>query len=809
MGNITQIINKIKTSIFGKDVRESICDGLEQCYNDAIANGHTDMEVAKARGSYSDLNSRLEAEKSEEKQERKQADSNLQNQINGLASGSPLVASSINEMLDRSKIYVNTSNGHWYYYDNDWKDGGVYQASEDSNTVHFLSEKIKMTNNGNQVLNLDFKVGGINLSYGSNSDVTNQIKTSDYIFGYDKDYLSIRALNNKAQFAIVPYDSNNNFLHDEVISWTTDYLYTFEDSKHIKILIRDSSYIDINKEYSKNVEIMYISKNKLELEQLENTINGEYCDNFIWAIGSINASNGTKANSSTRLRTISYLPSNVSYIRSSSDYKIALLAYDNLDNYIGAFDLTDFNEKSLNFQYEFDLSYIFSKFTSYKLKAVIEKTDKSEISLDAWKCISFGINKHITQNEFIDFKNYITDDFFDFDNMVTSNSIESFVDENIIKQEYLGGYIEVQPDSWDGSATSTDDTTKTWGFPTALLPSTQRIIKNKILNGNGTNIMYIRFPLGFAYRGYRNIDESKQLAKNIGERFSGQNSRLKEWFSDISESGGGLAPEYWCPAPFWVTSGSYHGTNYISAGGSYSQSTRLSSIKDTDNTQYNQQIDDFTNAIIDDLVYLHQNIAPVRMFSLQNEPSYDREPYGGCGYDAQTYNDILEVLYPKLKNNPILSKYNDEPNEIKLLVASSDENEPFEGIAKIFIDKHSDWIWGYTHHSMRKASGEVKSKNGAEWYKSEEFKNLKGNKTNVFINEYEFFNRSSTINFYRSSNNMLHLINEIIYGEAKVLHPVIHICKPIGQNLYSTNTERLLFICLQSSWRVWIGTDRY
>lgn len=61
MGNITELINNIKNAVFGKDVRKSICDAIEQCYDDAIANGHTDMEVAKARQSYNDLNGRLEA----------------------------------------------------------------------------------------------------------------------------------------------------------------------------------------------------------------------------------------------------------------------------------------------------------------------------------------------------------------------------------------------------------------------------------------------------------------------------------------------------------------------------------------------------------------------------------------------------------------------------------------------------------------------------------------------------------------------------------------------------------------------------
>ena len=43
--------------------------------------------------------------------------SNLQSQISGLASGKPLIASSVSEMTDTEHIYVNTSDGYWYYYD--------------------------------------------------------------------------------------------------------------------------------------------------------------------------------------------------------------------------------------------------------------------------------------------------------------------------------------------------------------------------------------------------------------------------------------------------------------------------------------------------------------------------------------------------------------------------------------------------------------------------------------------------------------------------------------------------------------------
>ena len=392
------------------------------------------------------------------------------------------------------------------------------------------------------------------------------------------------------------------------------------------------------------------------------------------------------------------------------------------------------------------------------------------------------------------------DSGLEFTNENVTSSINTDIDETKTRQEYLGGYIEVQPDQWDGSTPSYDATSNTWGFPYSLNLSDQKKIRELVFHGNNTNIRYIRFPLGFAYRGYRNIDETSKLARNIGERYKGQNQSLKRWFKEIAEAGGGLAPEYWCPPPHWLTGGAYVGGevgNFISAGGSYDRTTKLASIKTSDPTQYAKQIDDFTNAIIDDLEYLHTNICPVRMFGLQNEPNYSNMRYGACAYDKQTYNDVLEVLYPKILASEVLSFYGDEPNEVKLLVASDDDANPFLGIAKTFIDNHSDWIWGYTHHLMRRASGEHNQfgATGADWFKTENFKTVKGELDNVFINEYEYFGDNFTDEF-RCSNNMLRLIFEAVYGGAKVMHPVIHICKPIAQSLASTNTRGYcMFAC--------------
>ena len=38
------------------------------------------------------------------------------NRLESIASGSPLVANSTSDMADTTRVYVNTSDGKWYYY---------------------------------------------------------------------------------------------------------------------------------------------------------------------------------------------------------------------------------------------------------------------------------------------------------------------------------------------------------------------------------------------------------------------------------------------------------------------------------------------------------------------------------------------------------------------------------------------------------------------------------------------------------------------------------------------------------------------
>ena len=59
--SITNHLNKIKTAIYGKDVRGAIHDAIKECYDDAAVNhDNANMEVKMARGTHNTLNDRLD-----------------------------------------------------------------------------------------------------------------------------------------------------------------------------------------------------------------------------------------------------------------------------------------------------------------------------------------------------------------------------------------------------------------------------------------------------------------------------------------------------------------------------------------------------------------------------------------------------------------------------------------------------------------------------------------------------------------------------------------------------------------------------
>lgn len=365
------------------------------------------------------------------------------------------------------------------------------------------------------------------------------------------------------------------------------------------------------------------------------------------------------------------------------------------------------------------------------------------------------------------------------------------------KHLFAGGLIEIQPDSWDGSTVCTGDIVQpsdptAWGFPMSLSAESKSTIKNTVFSGDGYGISFIRFPMGFAYRGYRNIDAGTGLAKNIGQRWDGQNTALNSWFADIADAGGGLDVEYWCHAPYWITGGAYYNpdvNNEIWAGGAYPRTTTLESIRLSDPTQYRAQIDAFTDAIVDDLEYVHQNIAPVRMYTLAAEPSGSGKlRYGHTHWTQTVYEDVFIALHPKVMASRILAAYRGKPNVVLMHLCADHTASGFAMGTKL-IEDHQDWIWGYSHDYMRS----ILYGAGADWVKNDNYPYKVNtpnwdNVENMFICEFEYF-ILTVPDEVMCSNNIVRMINELWFRKAKIIMPVIHICKPTGQGSEQTNTK--------------------
>ena len=77
MANIKTYLNNIKTAVFGSEVRDSIHDAIQQCYDDASAKDNANMEVKMARGEYENLGKRLDSHSSQIKENEKTTNNKL------------------------------------------------------------------------------------------------------------------------------------------------------------------------------------------------------------------------------------------------------------------------------------------------------------------------------------------------------------------------------------------------------------------------------------------------------------------------------------------------------------------------------------------------------------------------------------------------------------------------------------------------------------------------------------------------------------------------------------------------------------
>lgn len=121
----------------------------------------------------------------------------INTKVDNAVSGSPLVASSTSGMTDTTRVYVNTTDGKWYYYDGDsWEIGGTYQSTgvgSDSVGYDELKPQLQeyFTND------IQVEIGSINVVGGVEVDNPKRVRTTGYYYSNgdfitltDKRYIS-------------------------------------------------------------------------------------------------------------------------------------------------------------------------------------------------------------------------------------------------------------------------------------------------------------------------------------------------------------------------------------------------------------------------------------------------------------------------------------------------------------------------------------------------------------------------------------------------------------------------------------------
>lgn len=228
----------------------------------------------------------------QEKNERLNTDTNLQNQItnglNNISTGTPLFASSVSEMTNTSRVYVNTSDGYLYNYNGStWVKGKIYQATGigykqiKSNQVDdYISKAIQMDKlpinfGGLNIEQFDWELGGIEPSDGSPLASNTTIRTSNFV-NLNKDYLGIN-VNNSFNLSVylVIYQLNNKLKNlTELRSFP--FVYKKVSDEKIKLVISSKGsevYTDKVYEVSQRINFFGINSINDTVDFLKNIIN--------------------------------------------------------------------------------------------------------------------------------------------------------------------------------------------------------------------------------------------------------------------------------------------------------------------------------------------------------------------------------------------------------------------------------------------------------------------------------------------------------------------------------------------------------
>ena len=138
-------------------------------------------------------------------------------QLSTLTSATPLAASSIAGMTDTTRIYVNTADGHWYWYNGSaWTDGGEYLSDPIQDYILNFIENLQSIDTTTMISTLE-EGKYINGGNGNEGTYVGQY-ASDYVeikvtnVKYILDSVDTNIINASGAFGMACYDEDHNVL---------------------------------------------------------------------------------------------------------------------------------------------------------------------------------------------------------------------------------------------------------------------------------------------------------------------------------------------------------------------------------------------------------------------------------------------------------------------------------------------------------------------------------------------------------------------------------------------------------------------
>ena len=173
----------------------------------------------------------------------------MNTKIDAVRSGSPLVASSTANMTDTTRIYVNTTDGKWYYYNGtSWVAGGTYQATGvGSSSVGYNELKPQLQEYFENDLQLE--LGTVNIDTGTKISSTTRCIINNYyrLQGNSK----IQLTNKNYRYAVSYYDNEHNYLNSS--EWYATPITQGTNSRYVYFWFKRVDNSAITNEDMKNI----------------------------------------------------------------------------------------------------------------------------------------------------------------------------------------------------------------------------------------------------------------------------------------------------------------------------------------------------------------------------------------------------------------------------------------------------------------------------------------------------------------------------------------------------------------------------